>query len=425
MTQHIAIIGAGYAGLTAGVCLARTGYVVTIFETANTLGGRARAMTYQHQILDNGQHICLGAYTDLLNVIQQVGLSESHVFIRLPLELTLLPHFRLALPALPAPWHLFAGLWQAQGLTWVERWQLTRVMLYLKRCRYQLSCDQTVASWLLQQAQSENLVNSFWQPLCLAALNTPIAEASTQVLLYILRDSIGKQRTHSDLLLPKVDLSAAFPNAAAQFIQHHHGQVKTRTRIQSIHRHGLQWQVDDNLFDQVIIAVAPYQLAHLTLPSPLSLTASQLSQWPYQAIATVYLQYSAEILLPRPMQGIANGVSQWIFDRGQTHAQPGLIAVVISAIPKNTGHIALVQQIQQELLQFFAIQTPPIWYKVVIEKRATFSTVVNMPRPTYKTELPGLWLAGDYTVKDYPATIEGAVRSGKEVSQLIMEYKHG
>jgi squalene-associated FAD-dependent desaturase len=425
MTQHIAIIGAGYAGLTSGVCLAAKGHSVTVFEAAHLLGGRARAITYRQQILDNGQHICLGAYTDLLALIQQVGLQESSVFIRLPLELALLPDFRLRLPALPAPWHLFAGLWQAQGLTWAERWQLTKTMLHLKRCDYQLPYDQTVASWLLQHAQSENLINSFWQPLCLAALNTPIAHASAQVLLSILRDSLGKQRAHSDLLLPKIDLSAAFPNAAARFIQQHHGQVKTGTRIHSIARHGAQWQVNQHLFDQVIIAVAPHQLAQLALPSPLVQTASQLSRWVYQPIATVYLQYPADIVLPRPMQGIATGISQWIFDRGQTHAQPGLIAVVISAIMKNTVHATLVQQICQELRQFFHIQAPPIWYKVVIEKRATFSAVVNLHRPTQQTGLPGLWLAGDYTVNDYPATIEGAVRSGKRISQLIMEQYHG
>jgi squalene-associated FAD-dependent desaturase len=424
MTQHIAIIGAGYAGLTAGVCLAAQGYGVTVFEAGYKLGGRARAISYQQQILDNGQHICLGAYTDMLALLQQVGLEENQVFTRLPLELILLPHFHFTVPRLPTPWHLLVGLWQTTGLTWTERWQLTQLILYLKRCHYTLSYDQTAASWLVQHSQSANLINLFWQPLCLAALNTPLENASTQVLLQVLKESLGKPRAYSDLLLPKVDLSAAFPNAAARFIQQHHGQVKLGRRIRAITQRSVQWQIDESLFDQVVLAVAPHQLAQLVLPSPLLATASSLSQWAYHAIATVYLQYPAHITLPRPMQGIANGVSHWLFDRGQTHAQPGLIAVVISAMPQYTAHATLVQQIQQELRQFFSIQAAPIWYKVVIEKRATFSAVPHMHRPAQKTALAGLWLAGDYTIDHYPATLEGAVRSGKQVSQLITEQLH-
>ena len=425
MTQHIAIIGSGYAGLAAGVYLAAHGYPITLFEANRVLGGRARAVYYQDQVLDNGQHICLGAYTNLLALIKQVGLEEADLFLRLPLELTLLPHFRVSLPRLPAPWHLLIGLWKAQGLSLSERWALLTLMYRLKLSDGQLSKDQTVASWLSQQGQSHHLISSFWTPLCLATLNTPLKEASAQIFIYVLRDSLGKRGMDSDLLLPKVDLSALFPHAAASYIQQQGGEIKIGRRIQSIQPSHGQWQVDEEIFDQAIIAVAPQQMTQFFLPTELKSTSSRLAQWPYQAIATVYLQYPSNISLPRPMQGIAQGVSQWIFDRGQTHNQAGLIAVVISSLHKKIEHDSLVQQIRQEFLQFFHITVPPIWYKVIIEKRATFSAVVNMERPIQQTGIPGLWLAGDYTTCHYPATIEGAVQSGKQVSQLIMEQKNG
>lgn len=424
MIERIAIIGAGYAGLSAGVLLSARGYCITVFEAGKTLGGRARAITYQGQTLDNGQHICLGAYTTLLSLLSQVDLYEETVFLRLPLELTLLPHFHLSLSQLPAPWHLFSVLWRTQGISLAERYRLCQLLLSLKRCHYHLPYDQPVAAWLRQQRQSMHLITSFWTPLCLAVLNTPIELASAQIFAYVLRDSLGKDTPHSDILLPTVDLSTAFPEAAARFIAQHNGILHLSRRIQSIQPHGTKWQVDNALFDQVIIAVAPHQIVHINLPTALAPTVSLLTQWPYHAIATVYLQYDPSIRLEKPMQGIAHGLSQWVFDRGYTHRQAGLIAVVISTMQKNIPHDQLVQQIRQELRQFFHIHAEPIWYKVIIEKRATFSATVNRKCPTQQTTMAGLWLAGDYTIDHYPATLESAVLSGKQIAQLIMESKH-
>lgn len=420
MKQKIAIIGGGLSGLSAGVYLAQAGYQVTLFEAAKQLGGRARSITYQNQTLDNGQHICLGAYQSLLDLMDLLKINEEDAFLRLPFEFHLLPHFHLTLTHKRAPWHLIQGIWQAKGINLLERWRLIHIMQWLKKHNYHLTEDQNVLDWLKTHKQTRNLIDAFWTPLCLAALNTPIEIASAQILARVLKESLGTTASSCDLLLPKQDLSQLLPDHAARYIVQHHGEIHTGTRIQSIKYDQKNWYVDHALFNQVIIAVAPHQLAKLTLPTFVETTLAPLQGWSYQAIATLYLQYPPEVQLPHPMQGLINQTAQWIFDRRYTHNQRGLIAVVISAINAKRPSNLLLQQVQDELRTFFQIQSPPLWHKIIIEKRATFSAVAKLIRPLVKEE-NGLWIAGDYLTPDYPATIESAIKCGKIISQKIRE----
>jgi uncharacterized protein with NAD-binding domain and iron-sulfur cluster len=117
----------------------------------------------------------------------------------------------------------------------------------------------------------------------------------------------------------------------------------------------------------------------------------------------------------------SNIISQWVFDRGQLCGQKGLMAVIVSA---EGDHQKLTQDelaltIARELSHAFPSLPKPLWHKVIAEKRATFSCVTNLARPTNKTAQPHLYLAGDYTYADYPATIESAVRSGIACANLI------
>lgn len=420
MKQKIAIIGGGLSGLSAGVYLTQAGYHVTLFEAAKQLGGRARTITYQNQTLDNGQHICLGAYQSLLDLMRLLKINEETAFLRLPFAFHLFPHFHLALTDKRSPWHLIQGIWQAKGINLLERWRLIRIMQWLKKHNYHLAEDQNVLDWLKAHKQTRNLIDVFWTPLCLAALNTPIEIASAQILARVLKESLGNTASSCDLLLPKQDLSQLLPDHAAHYIMHHHGEIHTGTRIQSIKYDKKGWYVDHALFNQVIIAIAPHQLAKITLPTFVETSLAPLQDWSYQAIATIYLQYPPEVQLPHPMQGLINQTAQWIFDRRYTHSQKGLIAVVISAINAKIPSHLLLQQVQDELRTFFQIQSPPLWHKIIIEKRATFSAVAKLVRPLIEGE-NGLWLAGDYLTADYPATIESAIKCGKIISQKIRE----
>jgi uncharacterized protein with NAD-binding domain and iron-sulfur cluster len=139
----------------------------------------------------------------------------------------------------------------------------------------------------------------------------------------------------------------------------------------------------------------------------------------YQPIYTVYLQYPAGTKLPRIMTGFCNQLSQWIFDRGELCGQSGLMSVVISAEGKHQDltQTQLAEAVIQEIADAFPELPPPLWHKVIAEKRATFSCTAELKRPSTETLIPDLYLAGDYltsgcALNEYPATIESAVRSG-------------
>ncbi|WP_288843752.1 FAD-dependent oxidoreductase, partial [uncultured Deefgea sp.] len=219
--KAVAIIGGGYAGMAAAVELAAAGISVTVFEAGKVLGGRARRVARSHQVgasaVDNGQHLLIGGYSELLRLMTQCGVDLSRVFLRLPMRLQVDPGFVLACPRLPAPLHLAVGLLLAKGLSWAERWALIRTIQISKWRGWRLAQDISVAQWLSHERQPASLIAKFWSPLTLAALNTPLELASAQVLLNVLRDSLGGARAASDLLLPRCDFSQLFPEPAAQY----------------------------------------------------------------------------------------------------------------------------------------------------------------------------------------------------------------
>ena len=148
-----------------------------------------------------------------------------------------------------------------------------------------------------------------------------------------------------------------------------------------------------------------------------------IEQFVYQPIYSVYLQYARETRLPFRMGGLEARYAQWLFDRGQLCGQDGLIGVVISASGAHQGlaHDDLARAVHAELVKYFPGLGEPRWHQVIAEKRATFSCTPGLLRPDNATAVKGLYLAGDYTSSDYPATIESAVRSGISAASLVMQ----
>ena len=431
--DHVAIIGGGYAGMAAAVTLAAANIPVTVFESAKQLGGRARGVQHHDVQLDNGQHILLGCYHHTLQLIEQVGGNIEHDFLRLPLQLTLHNRFELKAPHLPAPLHLLAGLLSAKGLSFGERLRAARFMLALNRINFTLPHDISVFELLRMHGQGDELIRLLWEPLCISALNTPVHIASAQVLLHVLRDSLNGLRSDSDILLPRIDFTALFPERAAEYVKQHRGTVLTACSIEAIIPHDDEIELltrptaestaHTNLFSHVICAASPISAVRLfrTVPQ-LALIAEQIAAIPHQPIYTVYLQYPKQVRLPHPMLGLDRCFAQWLFDKGQIAGQHGLIAVVISAQGRhqNLEHELLAKKVAQELCEQLGILEAPVWHKVIAEKRATFSCETNLPRPSHTTELANLLLAGDYTAGDYPATLEGAVMSGSLCARTIL-----
>jgi squalene-associated FAD-dependent desaturase len=423
---NVAVIGGGYAGMAASVALADCGIKVTIFESAQQLGGRARGVMYNDTQLDNGQHLLLGCYVQTLHLIEQVGGNIDKDFLRLPLQLDLHGELFLKAPRLPAPLHLLVALLTAQGLTFGERLNAARFMLTLRRMNFRLPNDITVTELLAQHKQDKALAQKLWEPLCIAALNTPIHKASAQVLLNVLRDALNQSRDYSDMLLPRIDFNSLFPQRAANHVEQHGGKVYTSCGVETLHplEDGIEITSAQGTekFSHVICAAPPVVAAKLLRPIPtLAETVAQIDNLEHQPIYTVYLQYPAHVTLPHPMLGLHQRYSQWLFDKGRIAGQHGLLAAVISAegIHQELSQDELAQKVIAELHDEFGIAEQPAWFKVIAEKRATFCCAPNLQRPSQLTPLPRLLLAGDYTAGDYPATLEGAVISGLKCADVI------
>ncbi|MBI5658503.1 MAG: FAD-dependent oxidoreductase [Nitrosomonadales bacterium] len=443
--MNLAIIGGGYAGMAAAVALSARDIPVTVFESAKQLGGRARGVWHNGTQLDNGQHILLGCYRHTLKLIGQVGGNIGDDFLRLPLQLTLHNRFELKAPHLPAPLHLIeqlairagwqttpasslvmlAGLLTAQGLSFAQRFSAARFMLALRRIRFILPRDTTAHDLLRTHNQDEELARLLWEPICIAALNTPVRKASAQVLLNVLRDSLNGSRPDSDILLPRVNFSALFPDRAAEYVKQHGGTVHTSCSVEAIVPHGDTIELTatrdagcvlrTNLFSHAICAASPASSARLFRAVPqLAPVAAQIAALAFQPIYTVYLQYHEAVRLPHPMLGLDRGFAQWLFDKGRIAGQHGLIAAVISAegLHQELEHEQLAQKVVQELRERLGITAMPLWHQVIAEKRATFSCEPGLARPAHTTPLSNVLLAGDYTAGDYPATLESAVMSG-------------
>ena len=424
---NTAIIGGGYAGMAAAVALAERGIHATVFESAQQLGGRARGVILNDTQLDNGQHLLLGCYRNTLRLIEQVGGNIEQDFMRLPLQLDLHGEFSLKAPHLPAPLHLLVALFNAKVLTWSERLNAARFMFKLRRIKFSLPNDITVIELLARHNQDSALVQKLWEPLCIAALNTPIHKASAQIFLNVLHDALNRSRDYSDMLLPRIDFTALFPQRAVTYIEQHGGKVHIACGVEALR------PLDDGIeitsargaerFSHVICAAPPVVAAKLLRPiAALAETVAQIGNLEHQPIYTVYLQYPAHVTLPHPMLGLHRRYSQWLFDKGRIAGQHGLLAAVISAegLHQELSQEELAQKVIAELREEFNITEQPAWFKVIAEKRATFCCSPNLKRPPQQTPLSRLLLAGDYTAGDYPATLEGAVISGSKCADLVI-----
>ncbi|MGH8854853.1 MAG: hydroxysqualene dehydroxylase HpnE, partial [Telluria sp.] len=412
---------------------------VTLIEAARSLGGRARGVEVHGKLIDNGQHILLGAYGETLRLLRLAGIDPDSAMLRLPVQLRYPANsggMDFVAPRWPAPLHLFGALLRAKGLAREDKLALLRFTSAARWMGWELYHDCTVAELLARFDQTARLNRLLWHPLCIAALNTPPARASAKVFLAVLRDSLGaKRRAASDMLLPRMDMGALFPQAAARYVERHGGEVLTGVKLDALASEGDGWRLSlsgrDAQFDAVVLATPATQSAALLAPH-LDALSAQLAAFEYEPIATCYLQYEPGVRLDLPFYALldepaAGRWGQFAFDRGQLEpSQPGLLTVVISAAgaAAQLGQDALAALIAAQLAQDLGrpALASPQWTRVITEKRATFSCTPGLARPGTETGLPGLVLAGDYTASDYPATLETAVRSGVSAATAIRAY---
>jgi squalene-associated FAD-dependent desaturase len=432
----VAIVGGGWAGMAAAVAACQAGHAVTVFEASRTLGGRARALEGTLPdgtpvTLDNGQHILIGAYTETLRVMRLVGMEPESTLLRRPLALPFADGSGLQTPAFathwPAPLDAIAAIATARGWSWAERLSLVKASLGWQwrgfRCAPELSVAQLCA------AMAPKVVHELIDPLCVSALNTPAEKASAQVFLRVMQDSLFGVRGGSHLLLPRTDLTALFPAAAAEWLTRKGAQVHLGRRIAQLRWRDPHWLLDGQVFDRVIWAssssnaalalVECAKIAPESIAIPLQAWSTSTSSLRFEAIATVYA-WAPQAKLPHPMLALRNtpqNPAQFVFDRGQLGGPAGLLAFVVSA---SDGAREALQAtvLAQAATQLAVLGLPDLQaVQTVVEKQATFACTPALVRPP-QAIAPGLLAAGDYVQGPYPATLEGAIRSGWDAGNL-------
>ena len=254
------------------------------------------------------------------------------------------------------------------------------------------------------------------EPLCVAALNTPAQEASAGAFLRVLKDALFSGPGSADLLLPRVNLSEVLPFAAVRWLEAAGAAIKLSHRVAALSAEGARWRVDGEGFDGVVLATPPSEAARLVQPITPS-WSGVAADLRYEPIVTLYLR-STGTRLPEPMLALhsdAESPAQFVFDRGQLGGPEGLLAFVVSGARRwvDRGMQAVLQATLTQARTALAahLRGPLTEVQVVTEKRATFRCTPGLQRPGSRIA-PGLHAAGDYVAGPYPATLEGAVRSG-------------
>lgn len=416
--RRVAVIGGGWAGLSAAVECVELGCAVTLFEMAERVGGRARSVQVGSEELDNGQHILIGAYAETLAVMRRVDVDPDRVLLRLPLQLTDTKGRGLVLDS-GTPWFAFArAVLSNPDWSIGERTRLLRAAGGWAMRGFRCDPAMTVAE--LARRLGNDVRSQLIEPLCVAALNTPAPQASAAVFLRVLRDALFGARGSADLLLPRVPLSEILPEPACRWLQARGARVLPGQRVRALQPVDSGWRVIGSqveTFDAVVVASSAAEAARLA--DPLNPAWSQAARvLPFEPIATVYAGAEGA-RLPGPITLLpadeAGGPAQFVFDHGHTHGAQGRFAIVASGasawVARGVPALqdAAVRQVARLLSATAQRELRAL--RTLVEKRATFVCAPRLDRPAARIA-PLCWAAGDFVAGPYPATLEGAVRSG-------------
>jgi len=431
--MRIAVVGAGWAGLAAAVRATEDGHAVTLFEAAGMPGGRARSDDASDGATDNGQHILLGGYTRTLDLMRTVGADVERTLLRVPLRLAYADGSGFALaPAGPRLLAAAGTLVRARGFGIGDKLSAVAMALDWRRRGFRCPPAMTVAE-LLRRGPTRRVRARLVEPLCVAALNTPMAEASAEVFLAVMRDSLFGARDASDLLLPQRPLAQLLPLPAVDWLRAHGATVHLRRRVLELVPDAQRWRVAcapgaDDLriagppFDQVILATPAGDAARLVRPlAPAwSAVAAALAHEP---IVTITLAAPPRAW-PAPMLALdandADAPAQFAFKLDEQAAGADRVTLVVSAaghwLARGSDAVAAAAVTQYRRTFGIADGEAIDVASVRADKRATFRCAAGVVRPGMDIA-PGLRAAGDWVAGPYPATLEAAVLAGEAAAR--------
>lgn len=420
--RRIAVIGAGWAGLAAAVRATQQGHAVEVFEMAAQPGGRARSILKDNNERDNGQHILIGAYRETLALMAEVGAAPDRLLLRSPLVLRYPDGTGLKLPGGHPVGAFIRGVLAARHWSLTERLALLGKAVAWRLANFRCAAGSTVAD--LCSSLPVAVMRDLIDPLCVAALNTPSHQASARVFLKVLQDALFAGPGAADLLLPRAPLSVLLPEPAAQWLRVRGAVIHSNRRVMALQPQPDGWLLDGQHFDRIVLAASARESARLAAPwAPAwSEVAHELS---YEPIITVWLTAQG-LRWPQPMMAFradASRPAQFGFDLAVLGGPPGLFALVVSGAAAwvDRGLAFTAQAVRDQLAAAFPghFAAANSLVDVRAERRATFACTPGLRRPAVQVAT-GLFAAGDHIDGPYPATLEGAVRSGNRAADLAM-----
>ncbi|MGE3807895.1 MAG: hydroxysqualene dehydroxylase HpnE [Gemmataceae bacterium] len=430
-SPSVLIVGGGLAGLAAATALAARGCRVTLLEARQRLGGRASSFTDapSGQLVDNCQHVSMGCCTNLAHFFQSVGVrhflqpQECLYFMTPDGRVS-----RLRADPLPAPLHLARSFLSAHYLTAGEKARIAWGLAALKRMPR--DADPPLRGWLEAHRQTPRTMARFWGLILTSALNETVDRLGVRYARKVFVDAFLGHRRGFQVEVPAVPLGRLYGDELQTWLDKHGVTVRLQEGIKRVvvaagQVAALETRQGERLQADHYAAAVPYERLLDLLPAA---TIEQhacfagLRRLETSPIASVHLWYEGRVL-KWPHLVLIDTLGQWVFERGSDESGVQYVQVVISAA-RGLGHAELEERVKEELARLLpaAASTRVVRCRVVTEHAATFSAVpgVDAYRPGQETPLGNLFLAGDWTATGWPATMEGAVRSGYLCAEAIL-----
>jgi len=435
MSRRVAVVGGGLAGITAALGCADAGMRVTLHESRPRLGGLTHSFRRDGLWIDNGQHVfmrCCTSYRALLDRLGVADLVRMQSRLDVPVRSGSRPGVaRLRRNSLPAPLHLGNALLGYRWLSPADRLRVIRGALALGRVDRARADDESFGDWLRAHGQSERAIETVWDLIGVATLNACADEASLALAATVFQIGLLESADAADLGWSLVPLQRLHGDAAERALGDADVDVRLSSRVRELVPDGEQWLVEGESYDDVIVASPPPVVEELLPPGALDLPAGWSAELGDSPILNLHLLWDRGVL-DEPFVAAVDSPLQWIFDRsgasGLDASEGQYVAVSLSA----ADHLIdlPVAELRAWALPHLAQVLPATKdaelkeFLVTREPRATFRPRPGSGRlrPSATTRLAGLHLAGAWTNTTWPATMEGAVRSGDAAVASVREH---
>ena len=434
------VIGGGLAGLSSAVALADAGFRVRLLERRPFLGGRAASYDLPGgEHVDNCQHVTLGCCTNLSDFYRRVGAHHKIAFYdRLVFADSAGRRAVVQASPLPPPFHLAPALALYPFLTWAERHAIGHALMSIarrgERNAHGDGAGVSMLDWLRRHGQTSAAMDRFWRVVLVSALNADLDHLDARYGLDVFWKAFLSNRAGYRLGLPRVPLGELYDGCRTA-IERRGGEVTLRAPVRRVRvSDGRVAAVEmdtaqDETADIYVLAVPHDALldllpAHMTAETPLFANLRRLRVSP---ITGVHFWFDRDVMA-EPFLTALDSTTQWIFNKSRLYGQPGgrYLQLVISAsdglMPRSRQEIVDLCLAELRALLPATRQANLVKATVVKEAAATFLPEPGSDRwrPSQRTPLPNLYLAGDWTETGWPATMEGAVRSGYLAAEAIL-----